>query len=133
MINEHQKLKIIDFGFAAQLKTLKGTMMSYLGTVGYMAPEIAAHSYMSGGRRSYTYKCDWYSLGVSIWVVLTNCKFDCDIFKNSFMEIASQTKDEVAADLIFQLTRTNPGIRLCSFEEIQQHLYFNDFDWSSIE
>ncbi|XP_064553661.1 putative mitogen-activated protein kinase kinase kinase 7-like [Drosophila montana] len=54
-------LKICDFGFVRNVQT---QMTSQRGTCLYMAPEVF------NGKR-YTEKCDVYSMGITIWEVLS--------------------------------------------------------------
>uniref|UniRef100_A0A7S1A4B1 Non-specific serine/threonine protein kinase n=1 Tax=Noctiluca scintillans TaxID=2966 RepID=A0A7S1A4B1_NOCSC len=57
-------VKLIDFGFA---HTLQGTekMTQACGTLGYVAPEVLAHS--------YTEKADMWSLGVIVYMMVLGC------------------------------------------------------------
>ncbi|XP_030561587.1 mitogen-activated protein kinase kinase kinase 7-like isoform X2 [Drosophila novamexicana] len=57
-------LKLCDFGFVRNVQT---QMTSRLGTCLYMAPEVF------NGQR-YTEKCDVYSMGITIWEVLSRKK-----------------------------------------------------------
>ncbi len=55
---------MIDFGLADKVDPIKG-IEGYLGTVEYLAPEVAKD------RDSYDEKCDMWSLGVIIYALLT--------------------------------------------------------------
>lgn len=63
MIEGHNKIKVIDFGTAISFNPEKG-MDNILGTPFYMAPEI-----FNDG--TYNEKCDMWSLGVILFVMLT--------------------------------------------------------------
>ena len=75
-------LKIVDFGFASSLlsKKKKFQTMSQLGTIGYAAPEV-----FTG--RPYTEKCDVWSLGVIVYILL--CGFP------PFVDMSEESKEEV--------------------------------------
>ncbi|KAH8410443.1 hypothetical protein KR215_006797, partial [Drosophila sulfurigaster] len=60
--NNCRTLKICDFGTVKKLETI----MSFAGTVCYMAPEVC--------ERSYTEKCDVYSFGITFWEVMSRKK-----------------------------------------------------------
>lgn len=60
---EGRHLKLIDFGFSRTLKNRRNKkMMHGCGTINYMAPEVL--------RCLYTNKCDLWSLGVVVYVML---------------------------------------------------------------
>ncbi|XP_062133149.1 dual specificity protein kinase pyk3-like isoform X5 [Drosophila sulfurigaster albostrigata] len=63
LFNNYRTLKICDFGSVKELETI----MSYAGTVCYMAPEVAS-------TKSYTEKCDVYSFGITFWEVMSRKK-----------------------------------------------------------
>lgn len=58
------EVKIIDFGLSKVMET--STASSYLGTKGYLAPEIMQ-------RNSYTMAIDCWALGVIVFVLLCGC------------------------------------------------------------
>jgi len=69
LLNKRFQLKITDFGLAKIFKddtTAKQKIMetSYVGTKGYQAPEILL-------KRKYTTKCDVFSCGVILFILLT--------------------------------------------------------------
>lgn len=63
LIEGQEKVKVIDFGTAQTFNPEKG-MNTILGTPYYMAPEIFNSS-------RYNEKCDVWSLGVILFVLLT--------------------------------------------------------------
>ncbi|GAB5367479.1 hypothetical protein AAMO2058_001233800 [Amorphochlora amoebiformis] len=80
--SKNSSLKIVDFGFASSLldKKKKFQTMSQLGTMGYAAPEI-----FTG--KAYTEKCDVWSLGVIVYILL--CGFP------PFVDMRDETKEDV--------------------------------------
>ncbi|VDO66162.1 unnamed protein product [Schistosoma margrebowiei] len=57
--------KLIDFGLAIEVRKSEEVLANPCGTLLYMAPEV-----LNG--RSYTRQCDLWSLGVIIFILLTN-------------------------------------------------------------
>jgi len=56
-------LKLMDFGLAKALDANDSTLETRCGTLHYVAPEVL-------GRSPYTHKCDLWSLGVILYVLL---------------------------------------------------------------
>ncbi len=59
--------KLADFGFAKYIKGSNNRAYTFLGTLDYLAPEVAKIplSYCNGGERnSYSYPIDWYAFGL---------------------------------------------------------------------
>lgn len=66
-------VKIIDFGFSCELNSNVPATNSFLGTAGYLAPEIRQH-------RDYSKTVDVWALGVLMYLVLTcQLPFECEI------------------------------------------------------
>jgi len=63
MIDDEGKIKVIDFGTAMAFDPEKG-MNNVLGTPYYIAPEILKNC-------KYNEKCDMWSIGVIMYVMLT--------------------------------------------------------------
>ncbi|KAJ0403392.1 hypothetical protein ATCC90586_005336 [Pythium insidiosum] len=56
-------VKIIDFGFSKTLDSTQGTTCSFLGTGGYLAPEILQH-------QPYTSAVDMWAFGILLYMML---------------------------------------------------------------
>eukprot|EP00494_Astrolonche_serrata_P025164 UN25425 len=56
-------LKLMDFGLAKALDANDSTLETRCGTLHYVAPEVL-------GRQPYTHKCDLWSLGIILYVLL---------------------------------------------------------------
>eukprot|EP00392_Amoebophrya_sp_AT5.2_P007974 g7993.t1 len=59
----HQRLKLIDFGFSKKLRRADDILELPCGTLHYASPDVL--------RRSYTSKCDLWSMGVICFMLLT--------------------------------------------------------------
>jgi calcium-dependent protein kinase len=62
---EKLNVKVLDFGFASFYNPKKG-VSDRVGTPLYIAPEILL-------KMSYSTKCDIWSLGILVYVLLTGC------------------------------------------------------------
>lgn len=65
LLDKQDKIKIIDFGFAAQVATKDTKLKAFCGTPSYMAPEIIRGEGYSG------FAADVWALGVVIFTLLT--------------------------------------------------------------
>lgn len=69
--HEAKRVKLIDFGLSKKIATKNEKMRSEVGTFMYSSPQV------DSGR--YTKKCDIWSAGVILYLMLTgNYPFDCD-------------------------------------------------------
>lgn len=66
LIDEQNRVKIIDFGTAGRVDPKKG-IIGLKGTSYYVAPEVIDEKY------AYDEKCDIWSIGVIMYVLLTGC------------------------------------------------------------
>uniref|UniRef100_A0A3Q0KKH6 Putative serine/threonine kinase n=1 Tax=Schistosoma mansoni TaxID=6183 RepID=A0A3Q0KKH6_SCHMA len=62
---EELQTKLIDFGLAIEVRKNEEVLANPCGTLLYMAPEV-----LNG--RSYTRQCDLWSLGIIVFILLTN-------------------------------------------------------------
>lgn len=113
-------LKLIDFGFSKVWDGQRKMKMS-CGTLAYVAPEVLA--------QSYTVKCDMWSLGVVVFILLTgympfhgpdaqqqrNIKSGKFLVKDAFTNLPPAPKD-----FITKLLTVDPDLRM-SAEEALQH------------
>jgi len=58
-----KKIKLMDFGLAKALDSNDEALQTRCGTLHYVAPEVLS-------KKPYTYKCDFWSLGVVLYVLL---------------------------------------------------------------
>jgi p90 ribosomal S6 kinase len=62
--NKPESLRIIDFGFAKQLRDTNGLLMTPCYTAHYAAPEVLK-------KQGYDAACDIWSLGVLLYIMLS--------------------------------------------------------------
>jgi serine/threonine protein kinase len=114
------KICLTDFG----LSTYKTSMKTICGTPNYLAPEVVL-------KRKYTSKCDWWSAGVCLYVILSGTYPFCDtnvtnlykkIVKNDydFNDLRWKYISREAKDLITLLLDPNPNTR-CGHNQILSH------------
>lgn len=121
---EYPTVKLIDFGFSTILRhQLTG---SFLGTGGYLAPEIRQH-------RMYSESVDIWACGVLLYLLLS-CRlpFNADVevlpsnraqvarkFELSFPEAVWRGKSESVKDLLRRMLVTNPLERFSAHQVIK--------------
>lgn len=119
---ESSQLKLIDFGFA-RIWDPSTLMMASCGSVAYVSPDV-----LSG--KGYTNKCDMWSLGVIIWMLLTGYPPFHGDEKSIMASIKAGKPDwghkrrwsnvsEPAVDLVKGLLASNPSERLSAREALQ--------------
>ena len=123
LLDSEGHVKLIDFGFAAQMASYNQTLKDIFGTKYYIAPEV-----LEG---KYTFRCDWFSLGISFWMIITDENISIESFDNvsNLLEIIVT---HPAHDLIRLLLEPECN-RLCTLAQVKKHPFFKDFDWSLIE
>jgi len=137
--------------------------MSIMGTFGYMAPEMVIMMSQSHGEKSgYTNAVDWWSLGVTMYKLLTGVKpFDNDNAITSYLEskmsffapggvhyspeylmlfrdiYIPDYMSSNAADLINGLLDVNENTRLGSgaagLQKLKKHAFFEGIEWERLE
>eukprot|EP01033_Poteriospumella_lacustris_P011218 gene11217-7979_t len=137
--------------------------LSIMGTFGYMAPEMVIMlNQPSYEKTGYTYAIDWWSLGVTMFKLLTGYRPFTDDNFNTFVEMATTMNALVrehcdipeyailfqevpfppfinpeAKDLISKLLDVNPKTRLGSgpngAKDIKSHPFFKTMDWNRLE
>ena len=118
--------KIADYGIAKEL--INGKADTFLGTPGYMAPEI-----LIGEDDDYTDKSDLFSIGAMMYQFYFNSyPFDPHV-KNKKKEVLKKNyntkknedcEDKILDDLLNKLLEYDPDKRI-SWEEYFAHPFFN--------
>mmetsp|Transcript_115400 Transcript_115400/g.200288 ORF Transcript_115400/g.200288 Transcript_115400/m.200288 type:complete len:632 (+) Transcript_115400:47-1942(+) len=120
---DSRHLKLIDFGFS-KFRTKRQRMKTNCGTLAYTAPEVLARS----AERSYTSQCDLWSLGVIVYILLSNRmpfagsdkemqeKILCAQYEME-PEIWGELSDD-AGNFVESLLQLDPGARLTAEEAL---------------
>lgn len=129
-----KKIKLMDFGLAKALDSNDEALQTRCGTLHYVAPEVLS-------KKPYTHKCDFWSLGVVLYVLLCGYlpfyhekrsitvrlvrkgKFDFD--DDEWADISAEAKD-----LICRLLEKNVEARI-SGNEILEHPFVQNADLAS--
>ncbi|CAM9153271.1 unnamed protein product [Scytosiphon promiscuus] len=117
------EVKIIDFGLAKVLGAEEDNAQSFLGTRGYLAPEMLQ-------REAYNKEVDVWALGVIVFVLLCGClPFDDDSKKlnraGAFQKFVlrfprwAQKLSPGAKDLLSKLLTVTPRARLTAEQALQ--------------
>lgn len=115
MIDEHQEIKIADFGFIAETRHSPETL-SVSGALNFMAPELA-------DRRSVDFRSDIYSLGIIFHYMLLNSLPTHQPIERITMDDSQSRLLPVAVwKVIDKMTRENPEERYASYEELIQEI-----------
>lgn len=124
-------MKLSDFGLGRSV-TIDDLATTTAGTPGYVAPEVVE-------RKPYDWRCDYWSLAVTIFVLLSGTPpfFHQDNFELfelikagafKFSAPAWEKVSDEAKDFICGLLKTNPDDRM-SVYQIQTHpWYTGDFN-----
>ena len=138
VISNDGYLKLIDFGLSKQLKTNQDKAMSFCGTPEYTAPEIIK------GESGYSYSCDWWSLGVLMYLMLfgvtpfyhRNQKVMFDKIVNNRVKFPVMVNiGENAKEVINGLLEKDPLKRIGSnkgVEDLKQLKFFEGIDFNLI-
>jgi len=122
-------IKLMDFGLAKALDSQDETLETRCGTLHYVAPEVLS-------KKPYTYKCDFWSLGVILYVLL--CGYlpfyheeravTVKLVRAGYFEFDDAEWGEIsndAKDLIRKLLCKDPNQRL-EGEEILNHPFMKN-------
>ena len=120
------RIKLADYGVSKKLNNLKQMCTTFAGTILTMAPEI-----LNG--EEYTYKCDLWSLGIIIYLLVFGKYPYIGDTQNAILNniksfgklILQKTEDENLNNLIFSLLEINPEKRL-DWEQYFAHPFFKN-------
>ncbi|KAK3057718.1 hypothetical protein LTS18_011498 [Coniosporium uncinatum] len=138
LLDSEGHLLLTDFGLSKVAVDEDDRCKSFLGTVGYMAPEIIQE-------KEYGFAVDWWSLGVLGYDLLTG---SCPWTGNNTKKIEENVVKKPlsvpyyvgpdAKDLFTRLLRKDPAKRLGSnmpkdLQTIKGHRFFKKWDWKKLE
>lgn len=120
------EMKLIDFGLATTVSSLDAVMTECVGSPFYLAPEVL--------EKSYTSKCDLWSTGVMMFILMTGeLPYDCESNTDMFEHIREGKLDRglieksnyssEAKDLLSKLLIREKDGRLSALQGIQ-HPWF---------
>ncbi|XP_035385339.1 cGMP-dependent protein kinase 2 [Electrophorus electricus] len=135
MLDSRGYVKLVDFGFAKELKRGQKTY-SFCGTPEYMAPEIIQN-------QGHDFAADFWSLGVLVYELLVGSP---PFSSSEPQKIYSQILDgvmrfpphmgEAARSLASKLCRLRPGQRLGNtkngIKDVRNHRWFNSINWHKL-
>lgn len=128
-----EALRIIDFGFAKQLRDENGLLMTPCYTAHYAAPEVLK-------RQGYDAACDIWSLGVLLYIMLSGkMPFKSLVTNSSTDELLSQINDQRinfdegnwryisydAKDLVKRMLVLDPRARITANGVLKHHWLAN--------
>lgn len=135
LLDELGYVKLTDFGFAKRLYPPGSKTWTFCGTPDYVSPEIILN-------RGHDYSCDYWSLGVLMFELLTGAPpFTSDEPMKTYNIILRgidavdfpRSISQKAQNLIKKLCRDNMSERLgyqCGgIEDIMKHKWFDGFNW----
>lgn len=138
LLDEFGYVKLTDFGFAKCLYPPGSKTWTFCGTPDYVSPEIILN-------RGHDYSCDYWSLGVLMFELLTGAPpFTSDEPMKTYNIILRgidavdfpRSISQKAQNLIKRLCRDNLTERLGyqrgGIEDIMKHKWFDGFNWPGL-
>lgn len=138
LLDEFGYVKLTDFGFAKRLYPPGSKTWTFCGTPDYVSPEIILN-------RGHDYSCDYWSLGVLMFELLTGAPPFTSEEPMKTYNIILRGIDAVdfprnisqkAQNLIKKLCRDNLAERLGyqrgGIEDIVKHKWFDGFNWPGL-
>ncbi|KAG9509600.1 cGMP-dependent protein kinase, isozyme 2 forms cD4/T1/T3A/T3B, partial [Fragariocoptes setiger] len=139
LLDEYGYIKLTDFGFAKRLLPPGSKTWTFCGTPEYVSPEIILN-------RGHDYSCDYWSLGVLMFELLTGSPpfTGADPMKTYNIILRgieavdfARSISAKAANLIKKLCRDNPTERLGyqrgGIDDIKKHKWFDGFYWGGLK
>ena len=137
MLDEDGHCKLVDFGFATR-PDANGIIRTLCGTPAYLSPEQLNGKFTNG----YSKACDWWSLGIILYELMTGKTPFCKNFKESSYEIYlrilkvkisfPRTFGKESRELVQSLCHANIDRRLVDQGLIRAHPYFTA-PWDKVE
>lgn len=137
MLDEDGHCKLVDFGFATK-PDANGIIRTLCGTPAYLSPEQLNGKFTNG----YSKACDWWSLGIILYELMTGKTPFCKNFKESSYEIYlrilkvkisfPRAFGKESRELVQSLCHANIDRRLVDQALIRAHPYFT-VPWDKVE
>jgi protein kinase A len=137
LIDKHGHIKLVDFGFAKQLKNIYiDRAYTNCGTPGYCAPEVMLDI-------GHTYKADIWSIGILICEMIggfspfqnkedaRNPKSIMEKCRSGNLNLPKNLKGKTR-DLVQLLLVDDPELRL-EISQIKDHNFFRGIDWNQLK
>eukprot|EP00937_MAST-01D_sp_MAST-1D-sp2_P004153 g4153.t1 len=157
MLDVQGHVRLVDFGLCKQQVMSNASARTFVGTRGYVAPEVIRMTLnsrprsrqrprRSGQRRvqGYGHACDWWSLGICLYEMLVgetpfynpNPQLMFYNIMNSEPVFPSSMPAD-ASEFIAALLRKSPDARLGFHDvraaDIRGHVFFRTVDWDALE
>ena len=127
-MTERGHMKLVDFGFARQLKFNGQKSRTNCGTPQYVAPEIIRGA-------GHSYEVDIWSFGVLIAEIISGqTPFQAENTKTTYEKISlcqptyNRQISQSQRDLLNKIFVSEPDLRI-TLQEIKKHNVFKDIDW----
>jgi serine/threonine protein kinase len=134
LVDERGHLRITDFGLVKEKMLGGATTQTFCGTPEYIAPEVIAN-------RPYDHMCDWWSLGILIYELLSGVppfieqnmnKLYRMILRDEMVFTPSFTPNAVSLIRGLCTKRPNERLGFGGAHEIKQHPFFTGIAWDQI-
>jgi protein-serine/threonine kinase len=133
LLDEKGHILICDFGLSIENKTPQACR-SFVGSVGYLAPEVLNHS-------GHNKTLDWYLLGAVIYELITGLPPYFDLNRNAMFKkireapLILPNMSTEGKDFVQKLLERDPCNRLGSkfdAQEIKDHPWLKNIDWENV-
>ena len=131
LLSQKGHVKLTDFGLCKKISDKDGSTSTFCGTAEYLAPEIIQ-------RKEYSYKVDWWALGVMFYEIMFGDSPFYDESQNTMFEnilnkdpVFPKFGHKAAIDLMKNLLVKDPEERF-GVEQIKSHSFFNGMNWDRV-
>lgn len=133
LLDFHGHVKLTDFGLSKEGMSESKLFTSFVGTAGYLAPEVVQSS-------GHGVPFDWYCFGCLVYVLLTGTlphysgDMEAMLKKrvNGDRPKSREYLAEEAYDLIVRLLEKDPEKRLAKSSDVRRHPWFKEVNWRKL-